>query len=90
MYGIENKSTTSFTIISLSHQTQQKTQSQSSLEKLPYLSLDLSHQMSDIWLLHGLRRTRRDSDGGFIIESVNVGVSVNRYTTQPITGESGG
>jgi hypothetical protein len=52
--------------------------------KLPSSSLDLSHQMSDIWLIHGLRRTRRDLNGGFIT-GFGKGVSVDRYTTQPIT-----
>jgi hypothetical protein len=44
--------------------------------------------MSDIWLIHVLRRTRRDSNGGFITEFAK-GVSVDRYTTQPITVNNG-
>jgi hypothetical protein len=56
--------------------------------KLTFSSLDHSHQMSDIWLIHGLRRTRRDLNGGFITK-FGKGVSVDRYTTQPITETKG-
>jgi hypothetical protein len=53
--------------------------------ELTFSSLDYSHQMSDIWLIRGLRRTWRDLNGGFTTALSNVDVSVDRYTTQPIT-----
>ena len=76
------------TNISFITPNQQKKPEPSSLGKLPFLSLDLSHQMSVIWLIHGLRRTRRDLNSGFITKCSR-GMSVSRYTTQPITVTKG-
>jgi hypothetical protein len=73
------------TIITPSPPNQQKTRATSSKGKLPFSSFDLSHQATVTWLIHGLRRTRRDLNGGFITRRVIIGVSVSRYTTQRIT-----
>jgi hypothetical protein len=44
---------------------QAKIQSQRLLGKLAFSFLDHSHQATVTWLIHGLRRTRRDLNGGF-------------------------
>jgi hypothetical protein len=93
MYGIENKSTNSNIKTNSCHllfppNDKPKKPEPKLFGKTPIQHpLILATKMSVIWLIHGLRRTRRDSNGGFIIESVNVGVSGSRYTTQPVTVE---
>jgi hypothetical protein len=91
MYAIENKSITTSKQYhqepSLSLHPSKKTRAELSWENYPSRSLDLSHQTTVIWLIHGLRRTRRELNGGFITQGVIMGVSVIRYTTQPIAGK---
>jgi hypothetical protein len=55
----------------ISHNISKKPEATSLLGKLPFPSLDHSHQTTVIWLMHGLRRTRRDLNSGFITEGGN-------------------
>jgi hypothetical protein len=59
--------------LSISHTHLSKKPEPSSMEKLPIpIPLILATRQWLIWLIRGLRRTRRDSSGGFITEYVNM------------------